>query len=124
MNRALPENPSLEARAGALLPERLLGMDENHYLTRVWPLMFYISRGDMGKWQMNAARSLGNLGERGHVPLLVRSLSENPDEKVRGMCAWALGRLGGPQARQALESRRRVEEGPVRGEIASALEML
>lgn len=122
MNQALPENPSLESRAGDFALDRLLAMSEDHYLNRVWPLAFYISRKNVAKWQMNAARALGNLGDRRYVPDLVRVLSENPSELVRGMSAWALGRLGGAEARAALEFRLPGSEGLVREEIRGALE--
>jgi epoxyqueuosine reductase len=73
---------------------------------------------------MNAARAMGNLGDRDNLAPLIRTLEESPYEIVRGMCAWALGRLGGEAARQALESRRNAEEGSVQEEIEKALEML
>jgi len=70
---------------------------------------------------MNAARALGNLGDREHVPLLTRVMGDHPDETVRDMCGWALGRLGGPQAKAALESRLDQEGALGRKEIKSAL---
>jgi epoxyqueuosine reductase len=93
-------------------------------MEKVWPLAFYIAKDNVAKWRMNAARALGNLGDRQYVPLLSRCLSDNERDTVRGMCAWALGRLGGPAARKALESRRQAEEGLVAEEIESALEHL
>ncbi|MFH0844674.1 MAG: HEAT repeat domain-containing protein [Pseudomonadota bacterium] len=81
-----------------------------------------MSRENRPKWQMNAARALGNLGDRRYVPLLLRTFAENPDESVRCMCAWALGRLGGKEAVKGLEARLPGEEGPVKEEIQLALE--
>lgn len=121
MNQALPENPTLEARAGDFALDRLLGMSEEYYVDRVWPLAFYISRKNIAKWHMNSARALGNLGDRRYVHDLARALTENPSEIVRGMSAWALGRLGGPQARKALESSLTGAQGLVREEIRQAL---
>lgn len=122
MNQELPENPSLQDRAKDFHLDSLLTMSEDHYLNRVWPLTFYISRENIAKWQMNAARALGNLGDRKYVPVLLRTLAENPDEIVRCMCAWALGRLGGKKAMKGLEARLPREEGPVREEIQLSLE--
>lgn len=122
MNQAIPENPALEARSGDFALDVLLGMSEDHYVNRIWPLAFYISRRNVAKWQMNAARALGNLGDRRYIPDLVRALKENPSELVRGMSAWALGRLGGPSARKALESCLSGAEGLVREEIRQALD--
>jgi epoxyqueuosine reductase len=124
MNQDLPENRPLVDRAGDLQLETLLTMTEAHYVNKVWPLAFYISRKKIAKWQMNAARALGNLGDGRHVPLLIQSFEENPDETVRGMCAWALGRLGGGRAQAALEGRLPREEGLVREEIELALESM
>jgi len=39
------------------------------------------------------------------------------------MSAWALGRLGGRRAKEALEVRRNREQGIVKEEIEQALEM-
>ena len=122
MNQDLPRNPSLIERADDFQLETLLTMTQEHYENKVWPLLFYISTENIAKWKMGAARALGNLGDRGHVPILAQVLADNPDETVRGMCAWALGRLGGSQAKATLESRRACENGPVKKEIELALE--
>ncbi|RJP19844.1 MAG: epoxyqueuosine reductase [Candidatus Abyssobacteria bacterium SURF_5] len=121
MNQALPENPSLFERADDFRIETLLAMSQEHYENKVWPLAFYIPKENIAKWKMNAARALGNLGDPAHVPALIRAFDENSDETVRGMCAWALGKLGGKQAKDALEARRPKEDGLVAEEIAAAL---
>ena len=122
MNQDLPENRPLEDRAKDFQLDALLAMGEDHYLNKVWPLTFYISRKNMAKWQMNAARALGNLGDRKYVPVLIRKLTEDPDGTVRAMCAWALGKLGGSEARSAMESRLQKETALVKEEIKMALE--
>jgi HEAT repeat protein len=65
---------------------------------------------------------MGNLGDEANVPFLIDALSDNPDETVRGMCAWSLGKLRGSQAKAALESRLAKEDGLVKKEIEIALE--
>ena len=124
MNQELPENPPLRDRADDFQLHTLLTMTQDHYVNKVWPLTFYISRKNIAKWQMNAARAMGNLGDRDYIPVLIESLSENEAEVVRGMCAWALGRLGGTRAKAALESRLPQEEGLVKEEIKMALEKI
>ena len=52
---------------------------------------------------MNTARSMGNSLEKKNIPELIRAFKENKDERVKGMCAWALGRLGGDDSKAALE---------------------
>jgi epoxyqueuosine reductase len=124
MNQTLPENRSLIERADDFRLETLLTMTQEHYENKVWPLLFYISPENIAKWKMAAARALGNLGDCSHVPALAQVFSDNPDETVRGMCAWALGRLGGSQAKAALESKRSRENELVKEEIELALEKM
>jgi epoxyqueuosine reductase len=50
----------------------------------------------------NAAIALGNSGNQAAIPILARSLANEPEALVRAHAAWALGRLGGAQARRAL----------------------
>ncbi len=121
MNQDLQENQGLVQRAPDFQLDTLLTMSQDHYVDKVWPLTFYISRKNIAKWHMNAARALGNLGDRRYVPLLSQVIKGHPDETVRGMCAWALGRLGGGRARKALESRLTKEDGLVAEEIRLAL---
>jgi epoxyqueuosine reductase len=124
MNQALPENSSLMERAEDFQPDTLLTMTQEHYENKVWPLAFYIPKENIATWKMNAARALGNMGDRSHVPILAQVLAENPDETVRGMCAWALGRLDGERAKGVLESCLSREEGLVKEEIELALERM
>lgn len=72
--------------------------------------------------QRNAAVALGNTRNPRVVPALARALREDPKPLVRGAAAWALGRIGGEEARAALEQARAVEHDPyVLEEIQSAL---
>jgi epoxyqueuosine reductase len=119
--RSLEMDPSLERRASDWDLVKLLTMDETYYLEKVWPQFFYISRKGVNRWQMNAARALGNLGDRGNVPHLARGLRESPHENVRAMCAWALGKLGGERAKEALEKAREDPSPLVREEVRLAL---
>ncbi len=118
----LPANGDLEARARDLSLRALLHMDQEHYENRVWPHFFYISRSRIDRWQMNAARAMGNSGDPGYIPDLEQALERSPHPNVRAMSAWSLGRLGGPRARAALERRRGTESGLVAEEIERALQ--
>jgi epoxyqueuosine reductase len=119
----LPVNERVAARAGDFDLERLLHMDAAHFETRVWPHMFYIPPTGRWRWQMNAARAMGNTCDRRYVPELIRAFRENEDERVRAMAAWALGRLGGAEARAFFETAMDQCEGIVREEVCQALEM-
>ncbi|MEE8397779.1 MAG: 4Fe-4S double cluster binding domain-containing protein [Desulfobacterales bacterium] len=121
LSQDLPKDQALTDRAPDFHLDTLLTMTQDHYENKVWPQHFYISRENREKWQMNAARAIGNRGNREDVPLLATSLVENPYESVRGMSAWALGQLGGSRSRKALESHRGKEDGLVRQEIELAL---
>ena len=70
----------------------------------------------------NAAIALGNALDRSCVEGLASALASDPHPMVRGAVAWALGRIGSPRARAALETCAVAErdEG-VRNEIAEAL---
>lgn len=73
----------------------------------------------------NAAVALGNALDRAAVPALARALATDPHPLVRGHAAWALGRIGSPQARAALSERSACErEASVVEEIAAAREAL
>jgi epoxyqueuosine reductase len=64
---------------------------------------------------------MGNTLDQKYVSELIQAFKENDDERVRGMIAWALGRLGGADAKKALESFRSENKGIVREEIELAL---
>ncbi|MBN1147299.1 MAG: tRNA epoxyqueuosine(34) reductase QueG [Anaerolineales bacterium] len=50
----------------------------------------------------NVAVALGNRGDPAALPALAQALTTDPEPLVRGHAAWALGRIGGETARQAL----------------------
>ena len=62
-----------------------------------------IKRAKRTGLQRNACVALGNAADPAAVPALVRALGEG-EPIVRGHAAWALGRLGGPEATRALAS--------------------
>jgi epoxyqueuosine reductase len=70
----------------------------------------------------NAAVALGNSGNPAAVPILARTMEAEPEAIVRGHAAWALGQLGGVEARHALKWSRGHEVDPgVKAEIEAAL---
>lgn len=72
--------------------------------------------------QRNACVVLGNLGDPAAVPALARALEEG-ETLVRGHAAWALGRIGGAKAIQALEKAKGREGDPwAAQEVRLALE--
>jgi epoxyqueuosine reductase len=71
----------------------------------------------------NAAVALGNAGQANvTVPVLAQVLLKEEEPLVQARVAWALGQLGGSQAREALESAKDLEQDAgVQQEISDAL---
>jgi epoxyqueuosine reductase len=73
----------------------------------------------------NAAVAAGNSGDQRLVPALAEALRAHPSGLVRGHAAWALGRLGGQEARSALRCAAESDtDAEVRWEAACAVEDL
>lgn len=71
----------------------------------------------------NVCVALGNIGDAQAVPALIGALHDY-EPLVRGHAAWALGRIGGEQAKRALEEALGTEgEDEVRREVQCALGM-
>ncbi len=71
--------------------------------------------------QRNVCVALGNIGDKRAIPALARAMVD-AEPLVRMHAAWALGRFGGPEAVQVLESAQVAEQDrDVLGEIEAAL---
>ena len=69
----------------------------------------------------NVCVALGNWGSEAAVPVLLRALAD-AEPLVRGHAAWALGEIGGVDARAGIETALEIEEAPApRGEMERAL---
>lgn len=69
----------------------------------------------------NVCVALGNSGDRQAIPALIGALHDQ-EPLIRGHAAWALGRLGGQEAHDALSAASEAEEdGEVQKEIRYAL---
>ena len=119
----LAPNPQAAAHAENFDLPRLLHMDLAYYQARVWPHMFYMPGDQLWRWKMNVARVMGNSTDQKYIDDLARAFEENTDERIAGMCAWALGKIGGARARGFLEKARGTARGVVHREIEEALEM-
>jgi epoxyqueuosine reductase len=120
--RTLPMNQKAAGMVENFGLEKLLHMDKAFFTEKIWPHMFYMSDADLWRWKVNAARAMGNTRDEAYVPHLVSAFGESGDERVAAMIAWALGRIGGLSARQALETFLPDSRSPVREEIRAALE--
>ncbi len=116
----LPPNAYLEYIADDFHLERLLNITNEQY-HRMYNLLAINYINDKRYIRRNAAIALGNQGSKGAVPALIQAM-QDPDELIRGHAAWALGRIGGSQAKQALEASLSQETSEyVIGEIKAAL---
>jgi epoxyqueuosine reductase len=118
----LPPNPRVAAKADYFRLDRLLRMDTAYFEAHVWPHMFYMPADQIWRWQMNAARAMGNTRDQRYVDDLADAVRSNPDERVRAMAAWALGRIGGGPARAKLVELERLSEGIVLEEVTAAIQ--
>jgi len=100
----------------------LLRIDRQQYVERFRGSP--MKRAKQEGLQRNAAVAMGNSGNRRYVPALLEALQEG-GELVRLHVAWALGQIGGDEARAGLEARQGAESEPdVRREIEAALSQL
>jgi epoxyqueuosine reductase len=119
--KQLPMNAKAAAMQADFTLSNLLHMDETFFKAHIWPHMFYMGVADIWRWQMNAARAMGNTLDERYLLDLEQAVRENRDARVRGMAAWAMGRIGGPEAKEKLQ--RLLPEGDpqVEKEIQGAL---
>ena len=114
-------NPDFAERPEQQTPELipLLRLDASSFADRYQGTA--VRRAGRDRFVRNVAVALGNLGDAGATEPLRLALVSDPSALVRGHAAWALGRIGGPEARAALASARRAEADPdVRLEIEYA----
>ncbi len=120
----LPDAPDADADAALAAPELipLLRITPDEFTSRFGRTP--IKRAKREGLQRNVAVALGNSGDRAAVPALARALREEA-LLVRLHAAWALGRLGGTEAEDALRQALLIEtDAGVRAEAQSALEDL
>jgi epoxyqueuosine reductase len=117
------DDPNLQTREKYidLTAQQLLCFDLQDYIE-------YFSKSAMKRAKLtglkrNAAVVIGNTGDASAVELLSRRLLEEEDDAlVRGHVAWALGQIGGVEAREALiAARDREQEAYVLDEIEEAV---
>ena len=111
VNRKAPQSlePAFRQRrdfaAPALIP--LLDLDDEAFRERFRNSP--IKRAKRVGLQRNVCVALGNIGDPAAVPALVHALT-GLEPLVLGHAAWALGRIGGSEARDALRSAARSED--------------
>ena len=110
----------LPPERGELTLARLLGLPREEYVERFRGSP--MKRAKLEGLQRNAAVAMGNRRESRYVQPLTEALRDG-ESLARGHAAWALGRIGGEEARAALEAALAAEaDEAVRMEIRTALE--
>ena len=117
----LPPNKRVIAKINDFSLVNLLHMSKRVYRTDIWPHMFYMSYNEIWRWKMNVARAMGNTLDPKYIQELVRAFNENKDDRVKGMIAWSLGRIGGKESKNFLEDFLKNANGIVKEEIFQAL---
>ena len=116
----LPQNEFLVKVAQDFELTKLLNLSDEFYAKTVQPLMYNYIR-EKKYFQRNAAIALGNMGDPAFIPDLAQAMQDS-EELVRGYAAWALGKIGGSQAKHILEaSLARETAESARNEIEAAL---
>ena len=123
-SKSLPLNEKVVRMAPDFSLSALLHMDTAYYEARIQPHMFYMPSSEIWRWRMNAARAMGNMLDEAYVPELEKAMAQDSDDRVTRMCAWALGRIGGPAAVKALEKHRAGAGDALKNEIDHALARL
>ena len=102
LKKAVRKDPFLEQLETEFDLEKVLFMDDEYYERVVHPIMYnYIRKPEV--FRRNAAIALGNTGDLEHVPALKAAL-DTDEPMVREAAAWALGRIGGEEAKAALDA--------------------
>lgn len=116
---AFATRPVLAGKDATTLATELLAMSQSEFSAAFGGSP--MKRAKLRGLKRNAAVVLGNRGSTATVPALVSALSDEAP-LVRAHAAWALGKIGSPEALVALRARESVEsDSDVLEEIGSAL---
>lgn len=120
-SKSLPLNEKVVKKMPHFSLPALLHMDVSYFESYIQPHMFYMPSTELWRWHMNVARVMGNALDDIYVPELGIAIERNQDERVKGMCAWALGRIGGNEARKVLEKHLKAMDDNFQKEVRAAL---
>ena len=126
-NKKLPLQKNISVPEHLVYPEivPLLNMSDSFYKNAFDSSFLDYTLMDKKYMQRNAAIALGNCGDPAYIPELARALETQEEELIRTSAAWALGKIGGGDAKSALEKRRDTENSEaVKSEIDAALERI
>ncbi|NLV86363.1 MAG: epoxyqueuosine reductase [Clostridiales bacterium] len=118
------KSPFLEKISREFDLEKVLLMDDDYFERVVFPIMgaytdaqvIYDAKEEL--FPRSAAIALGNSQDESHVPALEKALGTRR-KVVREASAWALGRIGGEKAKEALLRCSKTEDDP---ELKQAIE--
>ena len=124
-SKAIPtDEPAYQPRDGNLAPEllSLVNMTQAEFSEKYKGSP--IKRAKRRGFLRNIIVAIGNWRSRTAVPTLKKALTDD-EPLVRGHAAWALGKIGGKSAEQALKTQLQLEDAPeVTSEIQDALQVI
>ena len=120
-SKSLPLNEKVVKKMPYFSLPALLHMDVSYFESHIQPHMFYMPSTEIWRWHMNVARVMGNTLDDIYIPELGIAIERNQDERVKRMCAWALGRIGGKEARKVLEKHVKETDDDFQKEVRAAL---
>lgn len=122
-SKAVPTaDPAFQPRDGNLAPDllSLVNMTQTEFSKKYKGSP--IKRAKRKGFLRNVLIAIGNWGSRSALPALKKALRDD-EPLIRGHAAWALGQIGGKNAKQVLESQLTCEtEADVVSEIQDALD--
>jgi epoxyqueuosine reductase len=124
LSKELPMNKRVVAKAKHFDLKQLLHMDREYFESKIWPHMFYMGPETIWKWKMNVARVMGNSMDPQYLPDLEKAFNKNEDDRIKGMIAWAMGRIGNKETIETLNSYKKQVSKIVQDEINNAVETL
>ncbi len=124
-SKAMPTaEPAFRPRNGNLAPEllSLIGMTQTEFSKKFKGSP--IKRAKRRGFLRNVIVAIGNWKSRAAIPALRNALSDD-EPLIRGHAAWALGQIGGEDAKQVLNTRLETEnDNDVITEIEDALQVI
>jgi epoxyqueuosine reductase len=86
------EFPGLAELADALTLESIARMDEGRLADLLAEKFFYIDKGRIWQWKLNALNAMLNSYDESYAEAIEAALGD-PNEQVRQMAAWVAGRI-------------------------------
>jgi epoxyqueuosine reductase len=85
--------PGLDEFSKILTLENLSEMDDDAFIQRIYPKLWYIQKDQLWLWRCNILRAMANSKNKDYLHCIQPALKHS-NENIREMAAWAYERLG------------------------------